>query len=502
MWKQLLVPLGLVILIWITMSVFTTLFIANTDRDYQRILEENVASIESAGDLRALSWRMLIAVNSMRVDEVTKAVDSIDAILVELGRIVTKLEQSSASDREKLLLKQMASSLESVSMRSIQLRMSKSSDKSEELAKLTELIAETSNEVAVFAKKISGLNREIINDSELSRKKQLSRMMILRNTTLFVGPLLGIVLGWQMTGRLQRRVSTLAITLKDAAERHTFQLGEVSLKGSDQLSDAQSLSEQVVLRLNQVAKELDRAEREVVQSERLAAVGELAAGVAHELRNPLTSVKLLLQHAAHHAATTDKPMVDVDNLSLVLSEIGRMEDTIKGLLDFARPRKTQFVYHDLLAPLDRAVNLIRGRAKASNIAIVYNPSEVPVMLHGDSEQLHLVFVNLLINAMESIKSGGTVVVAVATGAHPHSVEVSFRDSGQGIPLEIVDRLFEPFGTTKEHGTGLGLALCHRIVSAHHGRIDAWNEAGGGAVFKLFLPVKSLESQSVGFVDAV
>jgi signal transduction histidine kinase len=292
---------------------------------------------------------------------------------------------------------------------------------------------------------------------------------------------------------LQRRVSTLAITLRSAASNTVYTVGEYSLRGATDLYEVQHLSERVIAQMQEIGRNLERAELEIIQSERLAAVGELAAGIAHELRNPLTSVKLLLQHAA---IDEDQGAVSVSNMELILSEITRMESTIQGLLDFARPATLSCRIHDISIPLQRAITLVSGRAISNRVKIELRSSAGPLLVNGDIEQIHMVFVNLLINAVESIVSGGAITIETSSANAGRSVSATIRDTGCGIPEDVMKRLFEPFSTTKTRGTGLGLALCHRIVTNHHGTISGTNIPTGGAVFCVDFPcASSTESHS-------
>jgi len=223
----------------------------------------------------------------------------------------------------------------------------------------------------------------------------------------------------------------------------------------------------------------------VIRAERLAAVGELAAGVAHEIRNPLTSVKLIIQTAAgrpHDRAWTGR------QYQVVQEEISRMEKTVQGLLDFARPAQLHRMRHDLRDTLRRALNLMEGRARQEQVTISTDLPARPVLVEGDPEQLNQVFVNLLLNGIEAMKQGGSLSVAMQVPEDAGGpLRVVFRDSGAGIPEAVMQHIFEPFITSKERGTGLGLAVSRRIVGEHGGRLTAENQSGGGAVFVVELP---------------
>ena len=138
----------------------------------------------------------------------------------------------------------------------------------------------------------------------------------------------------------------------------------------------------------------------------------------------------------------------------------------------------------------RALNLVDGRAASQNVAVVEQMPPTPVMVDGDPEQLHQIFVNLLLNGIEAMPQGGSLTVAICPGDARGVCRVSVSDSGCGIPQPVLDRIFEPFVTSKEHGTGLGLAVSHRIAAEHGGTLLASNRTERGAVFVLDLPLST------------
>ena len=169
------------------------------------------------------------------------------------------------------------------------------------------------------------------------------------------------------------------------------------------LPELQQLAQAVTERVRHVVAELEEARRQAMSAERLAAVGELAAGIAHELRNPLTSVKLLIQTATQQLSGRSFGEQD---LQVVQREIARMEGTIQGLLDFARPPMLRRVTHDVRVTVQRALNLVEGRAKQQQVNIVLESPRSPVMVDGDPEQIHQVLVNLLLNGVDAMPGGG------------------------------------------------------------------------------------------------
>ena len=243
----------------------------------------------------------------------------------------------------------------------------------------------------------------------------------------------------------------------------------------------------VANQIRHVVDELQQARQDMVRAERLAAVGELAAGVAHELRNPLTSVKLLIQTSRQKG---DESSQDQKRLSIIQYEISRMETTIQALLDFARPPKLRRVAHDLRDTLKRALNLCKGKAAQQAVEVSEELPDVPVVVDGDPEQLDQVFLNLLLNGIESMESGGELKISMGIEREQGICQVQFVDTGPGIPEPIIDRIFEPFVTGKPRGVGLGLAISNRIIREHSGRLTAANMSQGGAVMTVELPLSS------------
>jgi two-component system sensor histidine kinase HydH len=225
----------------------------------------------------------------------------------------------------------------------------------------------------------------------------------------------------------------------------------------------------------------------VLRAEQLAAVGQVAAGVAHELRNPLTSVKMLVQTALERHAGDGLPPEDLD---LMEHEIRRMEQCIQMFLDFARPPRSERRRADLIEVIRRALALVEGRARRQKVSLTADLPREAVYLMIDPEQVRQVVVNLLLNSLDALPRGGTahLEVLVGNGQSPFPrVEVRVSDTGPGIAPRIRDRLFEPFVSSKETGMGLGLSICKRLIEAHGGTIRGENGPEGGARFSFTLP---------------
>ncbi|HEY2909307.1 MAG TPA: ATP-binding protein, partial [Gemmataceae bacterium] len=238
----------------------------------------------------------------------------------------------------------------------------------------------------------------------------------------------------------------------------------------------------LVERVGEVVRALQQREREVRRAERLAAVGQLAAGVAHEIRNPLTSVQLLVQTARKDPTAGG---LDSNDLALIDSELGRIEESLRIFLDYARPPKPERKSSDLAAVVRDTLNLTRLRAEQQQVEVIFSVPAAPVVMFADPLQIRQVAMNLVLNALDAMPRGGKLEIAAA--ATPGGVQLTVADTGKGIAPAILPRLFEPFATDKETGLGLGLVVSKRIVEDHGGTIRGANRPNGGAEFVVQLP---------------
>ncbi|GIM48038.1 hypothetical protein DNHGIG_35870 [Collibacillus ludicampi] len=226
--------------------------------------------------------------------------------------------------------------------------------------------------------------------------------------------------------------------------------------------------------------ERKRTEELLRKSDKLAVVGQLAAGVAHEIRNPLTALRGFVQLLK---STVKEPK---EYFEVMLSELDRINFIVSEFLFLAKPQVVNFERKDLVAILQSVIKLLETQAIMENIQIVTKFTDLP-SIHCDENQLKQVFVNLLKNAIEAMPNGGEIDIQVKMRDKDH-VQVRFIDHGCGISKERIRKLGEPFYTTKEKGTGLGLMICYKIIEAHRGQIHIDSEIGKGTIVDVLLPV--------------
>ncbi|HSD90825.1 MAG TPA: ATP-binding protein [Kofleriaceae bacterium] len=231
--------------------------------------------------------------------------------------------------------------------------------------------------------------------------------------------------------------------------------------------------------------ELKRLEQHARRAERMATVGQLAAGVAHEIRNPMASISgsIELLRQSPQASEDDRTL-----MSIVQREVQRLNNLIGDLLDYANPRAKQTVDFDLGSLVEETVQVARGDQNFADVELTATVDQ-PLAVHADPAKLRQVVWNLVRNAADAASTGGKHVRVEARRVD-EGVRIVVEDDGTGIPEQLVGRIFDPFVTTKQKGTGLGLATCHAIVTEHGGRIDVETEVGKGTKMIVIVPAMS------------
>ena len=235
--------------------------------------------------------------------------------------------------------------------------------------------------------------------------------------------------------------------------------------------------------------EEQRLQRQLVQADKLAAIGKLAAGVAHEINNPLTGILAYAEDLLEDAEDGDKRAEDY---KVIIRETLRCRDIVKNLLDFSRQTTREFSKTDLHEVVDNTLALVSRQAVFRDITIERNLAEGLPRVSGDGRQLQQVILNLLVNAAEVMGGKGEIEISSGVVDAGQHCQVAVADNGPGVPDEAIGQVFEPFFTTKAASHGLGLAVSWGIVQQHGGRIDVQNREEGGSVFKVILPVLEAE----------
>jgi len=237
-------------------------------------------------------------------------------------------------------------------------------------------------------------------------------------------------------------------------------------------------------------REIKKLEEKVRHSEKLAAIGELAAGVAHEIRNPLSSIKGFARFLAHSLSdrTQEKEYAEI-----IAKEVDRINSVVNDLLTFARPLEPELALTDVLKLAEHSVRLVETDARSRDIKIRSQINPDLNSFFVDANQITQALLNLMLNALQEVDNGGVIVVGADVNESGTRLDIWVEDDGPGIPQDKKKKIFDPFFTTREKGTGLGLAIVHKIVENHRGEIRVESPLPGntrGCRFTMTLPVAS------------
>jgi signal transduction histidine kinase len=298
-----------------------------------------------------------------------------------------------------------------------------------------------------------------------------------------VGSLGGIFFGYGVARAIRQSFYKLSVSIRDATDKLRHEFPTVTLQTGEGMDYLHEQMKDLMQEIEQTVERLQQREHEVLRAEQMAAVGQLAAGVAHELRNPLTAVKMLVQSSREDLAGRGLPAED---LQIIEKEIRRLESSLQTFLDFARPPRMERRAVNVSEVVEEALALISGRAKKQDVSVDFDPPAPEISLHADPDQLRQLLLNLIMNALDAMPQGGALTLR-ARLAKDNQLELQVRDTGPGVSAEVMPRLFEPFVSGKETGLGLGLVVSRRIAEAHGGSLTGENLPGQGACFTLRLP---------------
>ncbi len=331
-------------------------------------------------------------------------------------------------------------------------------------------------------------NYKLINHGIISQIKNegLEQARFIKSLALIVMPsvvLLGLLLAYILTKQLLEPIRQLS--------RETG-LTTGASGGQDEVQALSRRFHDLIENVDQAQTKLERSQEHLLQSEKMAMVGKLAAGVAHSIRNPLTSVKMRLFSMGR---TLDLTPTHKEDFEVISEEIRHIDTIVGNFLEFARPPKLTMQKVSPSDVVDMALQLLRHRLESYNVAVKLERHRPLPEVWADPDQLKEVLVNLLTNACEAMKSGGSIVIhegETFLQSVGQVITLQVSDNGPGIPESIQDKIFQPFFTTKEEGTGLGLSIAARILGEHGGWLDLESREGQGTTFTINLPYRKIK----------
>ncbi len=312
-------------------------------------------------------------------------------------------------------------------------------------------------------------------------------------TITIIGMLITMAFSYFISQRISIPIKKLVSASREIADGNLD--AKVEIQSGDELGKLAYTFNKMGAALKERDEQLKEFTRKkIMESEKLALIGQLSANVAHELNNPLQGIVTY-----SHLLLESKPAEDTENDSLqkIVIQANRCRDIIRGLLDFSRQRKPDKILCDINDVLKGCISLLEKQAQFQNIQIIYDlQADLPKAII-DPSQIERVFINLLVNAAEAMDGNGRLTLLTRFDPSERFIELEFADSGHGISRENLEKIFDPFFTTKDtgHGVGLGLAISYGIVKEHNGTISVESEIGKGTTFTVRLPVTVEESVS-------
>ncbi len=363
----------------------------------------------------------------------------------------------------------------------IQILINKKNDSlflsSQEFTTTAQQLRERGSAILLMSLDMSQKERQVISDmTKKARKVHIFLLVIL------------LLLSFFIAFHIYRHIILRLQRLSHATER--FANGDFlpitpTRKYKDEFS-------RLVIAMNHMMYELNRRQNLLVESHKLRAIGNLTAGIAHELNNPLNNIMLTSEVLKDNLKSlSDEELVDIAHDLVTQSE--RAQQVVKNLLDFARESETKTAYFQITAIIDETLQLAKNQIKLNNIQLEKEYEKGLPPIYGDRELLKQVFLNLIINAIDAMPDGGKLTIKVFQDKNTGFISIHVKDTGVGIPAHILGSIFNPFFTTKPtgKGTGLGLAVSRGIIVKHGGNIEVKSTVNEGATFIVHLPIVSI-----------
>lgn len=506
-------PLVGISLLLLAVGVVSAWYVHRLQKQNSELLARDVASMLAAEDLEIKMREVRSCVSCFLREGRLDYLHQIPPLRVATKQLVGTAKESATTAHEIELLSQIERGR---SRFFAELDERTKSKKSDVQARLTEMMSDHRIESEIFdpARAYVDFHRQVVARSSEQSQIMADRMGLGLLLLGLCGSAAGLLAGFGIARVISRSIVQLSVPVHGAAGKLNEVVGPITLSAGGGFEELEVALQNMADHIGTVVERLEQREREVLRGEQLAAVGQLAAGIAHELRNPLMAINILVQAAAERE---DGSGLRGRDLAVVEEEIGRLDSSIQSLLDFARPPRPAKALVDVRQLVNQTLDLVSARAEQQRVAIRREAPQPAAFVEIDGGQIRQVLLNLLLNSLDAMPGGGNVRVQIRSA--PHSAAqpadaadlahlgtepgylIQIADSGCGLPEALGDRIFEPFVSTKETGTGLGLPICRRIIAEHGGWIDAENHPAGGAVFSIWLPAVAPPVQSIGGVGA-
>ncbi|AGA25192.1 ATP-binding protein [Singulisphaera acidiphila] len=500
---RLIAPVVMVSLLLMAVGSVAAYHVHRLQQDTTDLLTRDVSGIRAAEELVITISQIETHVDQFLLTGDRRHLNPIPSHRGEIDRWLGEADRLTTTSEEQSLLTQVRSGLDHFWGILTEQRKGKEAEVADESTR-DAFARHFNSQILSKSQEYLDAMEEEVETASAQNQAMPSRVAVVLLLLGTCGAIAGLLAGFGIARGISRSIAQLSIPIRDAAGKLNEVVGPITLSPAWDIDSLEAVLREMANEIGTVVARLEVSRREVLRGEQFAALGQMAAGLAHELRNPLTSMKILVQSATERG---DEAGLRGRSLEVLLEEITRLEHSIQGFLNFAKPPEVEKRVFALSPVLEQILGLVATQAALKSIAISYDLPEAPTIIEADIGHLRQVLLNLLINAMDATPEGGTIQTRIVHDIDNQGPEEGGRagspavvgkgtmrwlsiqvlDSGCGLPADLGDRIFEPFVSTKETGLGLGLSICKRIVEAHGGRITAADRPEGGAVFTVRLP---------------
>lgn len=456
-----------------------------------QVLAENVSSLQVAQELEVALFRMRGLTANYFLDEDSRWLATLEERKREWQSWMNKAKETALTREENDILQNISLHFAEYEM-SLQtaLALNQAGRSQEAKARLLHASREVFNAIYDRCEAFVALNENAMYAAEEKMKRTNSLVRAAMYGLGVGGMVLGAILGLVISRSIVNPIYELVLKVRGASTGEFVERLDVS--GGTEMEELDRHVRHLIERINATTADLEKNRRLLARADKLAALGKIAAGVAHEIRNPLTAVKMLIYSLREDLAIDDEKRRD---LAVILKEIDRMERFVQNFLHFARPPDPTLAPVDINETVRETLALLGPRLRQSGTEVTEDYRPGLGSLLADADQVKQVVMNLVLNAIESMPGGGRLAVETlhAGGSTDNDgkgwVQIRITDNGGGISEELLDTLFDPLVSGRKDGTGLGLSIAYQIVHGHGGWIEAMNNAEGGATFTVSLPAR-------------
>ncbi len=476
----------------IVVSIFAVYFTDRMQRNTSRILAENVSSLKSAEELEIALLDMKGLTANYMLDGQQQWLELFSSKKDAFFRWFNQArDEANTSEEEKILddIEMLFAAYLKYQNKVVQSYQQGSIHKAHDL--LTTDMLFTFNKIYDRCEELLFFNEKLMYST--SRIIEQDNRIVNR-TMLGIG-IIGIVMGLAMGIFLARGIthSLYELVLKVRGATSEEIVEKVDITNETELEHLSKHIRKLIDKVHEANKDLEQSQRMLIRSEKLAALGRMSAGLAHEIRNPLTAIKMLIFTLQKEATIDNQKLKDY---GVILKEIERMEIFLQNFLDFARPPEPNFNIIDINETVKKTLNLLSAQMNSAKIQLVEKLSAIDAKVYADKEQLQIVFVNIILNAIQSMTGSGKLTVESkikrVQAKSTKMVQINISDTGSGIQADIIDSIFDPFVSAKDGGVGLGLSIANQIINNHGGWIEALNNPDKGATFVIHLPFRDVK----------